>query len=135
MKKLAGELKVGQVVQIPKRQFAPLRRGWNGWLFSVGIVREFGTSKRTGKQTVKVEIPVDNYAQKWIGLRDEPHEGERKTVEMWLYREHIFEPNFAHSKMLLEHPREYWKDGCYDAETEFLIDKGILADHKPNTEE
>jgi hypothetical protein len=32
MKKAFGN--IGEVVQVPVYEFAPWRRGWNGWLFS-----------------------------------------------------------------------------------------------------
>lgn len=42
--KQAKNLKVGDVIQFPRTQFAPLRRGWNGWLFSVGIIEKLYVS-------------------------------------------------------------------------------------------
>lgn len=44
--KQATNLKVGDVIQFPRTQFAPLRRGWNGWLFSVGIIEKLYTSHK-----------------------------------------------------------------------------------------
>lgn len=44
--KQAKNLKVGEVIQFPRTQFAPLRKGWNGWLFSVGIVEKLYVSKK-----------------------------------------------------------------------------------------
>ena len=38
--KVAKNVKVGDVIQFPRTQFAPLRSGWNGWLFSAGIVEK-----------------------------------------------------------------------------------------------
>lgn len=34
----ARNIKVGDVVQFPAYEFAPLRRGWNGWIFRAAIV-------------------------------------------------------------------------------------------------
>lgn len=46
--------KVGAVVQVPVYEFAPYRRGWNGWLFSYGIIRKIYTST-TGRKCYMVE--------------------------------------------------------------------------------
>lgn len=35
----AKNIKVGDVVQFPCICFAPLRRGWNGWIFRAAIIR------------------------------------------------------------------------------------------------
>ena len=29
-----NKLQAGDLVEVPRTQFAPMRRGWNGWLFS-----------------------------------------------------------------------------------------------------
>lgn len=39
MKKVVN-VKVGDVIEFPLYQFAPLRSGWNGWIFRAGIVDE-----------------------------------------------------------------------------------------------
>ena len=44
--KQAKNLKVGDVIQFPRTQFAKLRKGWNGWLFSVGIVEKLYVSQK-----------------------------------------------------------------------------------------
>lgn len=44
---------IGQLVQIPVYEFAPLRAGWNGWIFRVGVVDKLYISK-TGKKCAKV---------------------------------------------------------------------------------
>lgn len=49
------KVKVGDLVQVPRTQFAPLRRGWNGWLFSNAIVLRKGRSK-TGRLCIEVEM-------------------------------------------------------------------------------
>ena len=32
------KVKAGDLVEVPCTQFAPMRRGWNGWLFSEAVV-------------------------------------------------------------------------------------------------
>ena len=36
--KKARKVAVGDVIQFPLRQFAPLRSGWNAWLFRAATV-------------------------------------------------------------------------------------------------
>ena len=33
-----NKLQAGDLVEAPRTQFAPMRRGWNGWLFSEAVV-------------------------------------------------------------------------------------------------
>lgn len=45
--------RVGQLVQIPVFQFAPMRSGWNGWIFRVGVIEKLYISK-SGRKCAKV---------------------------------------------------------------------------------
>jgi|GEM_PF-684298 len=57
MRKINFEkLAEGDLVQVPRYQFAPMRHGWNGWLFSDAVVLSKGFGKKTGKPVVKVEM-------------------------------------------------------------------------------
>ena len=47
--------KVGQLIQIPVYQFAPLRSGWNGWIFRVGVIDKLYISK-SGEKCAKVRF-------------------------------------------------------------------------------
>ena len=42
--KKCKNVQIGDVVRFPYHQFAPYRRGWNGWLFKPGIVTRLYTS-------------------------------------------------------------------------------------------
>ena len=42
----AKNIKVGDVVQFPWYEFAPMRKGWNGWLFRAAIVERLYTSTK-----------------------------------------------------------------------------------------
>jgi hypothetical protein len=44
--KQAKNVKVGDVVQFPHHCFAPMRQGWNGWIFRAAIVERLYTSKK-----------------------------------------------------------------------------------------
>ena len=52
MKKVVNPY-VGQLVQIPAYEFAPMRTGWNGWIFRVGVIEKLYISK-TGRKCAKV---------------------------------------------------------------------------------
>lgn len=34
-----NKLQAGDLVKVPRTQFAPMRSGWNGWLFSEAVCR------------------------------------------------------------------------------------------------
>lgn len=52
MKKVVNPY-VGQLVQIPAYEFAPMRTGWNGWIFRVGVIEKLYISK-SGRKCAKV---------------------------------------------------------------------------------
>ena len=50
------KLKAGELVQVPRTQFAPQRYGWNGWLFSEAIVIRKGIGRKSNKPVITVEM-------------------------------------------------------------------------------
>lgn len=48
----------GDLVQVPRYQFAPTRWGWNGWLFSNAVVIRKGIGRRSRKPVITVEMCV-----------------------------------------------------------------------------
>lgn len=40
-----NKLQAGDLVEVPRTQFAPMRSGWNGWLFSEAVVIRKGTEE------------------------------------------------------------------------------------------
>lgn len=52
------KVKAGDLVEVPRTQFAPMRRGWNGWLFSEAVVIQKGISAKNRRKVIKVEIVV-----------------------------------------------------------------------------
>lgn len=114
--KHAKNLKIGSLVQVPDYCFAPMRHGWNGWIFRAGVIRKIGKSK-DGTIVYQVERCTKNYGYK----------GDKTTHTSWFRKDAIFEKSFAHAEMVMQHPREYWNNGCYDEDTEFMIDQGFLT--------
>ena len=45
-----NKLQAGDLVEVPRTQFAPMRRGWNGWLFSEAVVIRKGVGRKTKRQ-------------------------------------------------------------------------------------
>ena len=40
-----NKLQAGDLVKVPRTQFAPMRSGWNGWLFSEAVVESNGSQR------------------------------------------------------------------------------------------
>ena len=57
------KLQPGDLVQVPRYQFAPMRHGWNGWLFSNAVVLRKGIEKKSGKPVVTVEMCIPGKGQ------------------------------------------------------------------------
>jgi len=120
--KHAQNIKVGSLVQVPDYCFAPNRRGWNGWIFRAGIVLAIGKSKRDGATLYKVERCIRGYG-------DSRYPNPKATITAWFRKDAIFEKDFTHANYVMQHPRSYWCQGCYDEDTEFMIDHGFIADY------
>lgn len=117
----AKNLKVGSLVQVPDYCFAPMRRGWNGWIFRAGVIRKIGKSKKDGTTVYQVERCIRGYGDPRYP------ENRSRTYTAWFRKDAIFEISLTHAEMVMKHPREYWCQGCYDEDTEFMIDQGFLT--------
>ena len=51
-----NKLQAGDLVQVPRTQFAPMRSGWNGWLFSEAVVIRKGVGRKSKRNVVVVEM-------------------------------------------------------------------------------
>ena len=49
-----NKLQAGDLVEVPRTQFAPMRSGWNGWLFSEAVVIRKGVGRKSKKNVVVV---------------------------------------------------------------------------------
>lgn len=126
MKKVNYEiLQAGELVQVPRSQFAPMRRGWNGWLFSEAVVIRKARSKKNNKPMVVVE------------MRTPKSRNDYGTLEKAFYAEYVFQTNaIAIAKKFLAEDNVTTKEEFYkfierDDVTgcdwiKFLIDKGFL---------
>ena len=51
-----NKLQAGDLVKVPRTQFAPMRSGWNGWLFSEAVVIRKGVGRKSKRNVVVVEM-------------------------------------------------------------------------------
>lgn len=52
-----NKLQAGDLVEVPRTQFAPMRSGWNGWLFSEAVV----IRKGVGRKSKRNEYTIFSY--------------------------------------------------------------------------
>lgn len=45
-----NKLQAGDLVEVPRTQFAPMRSGWNGWLFSEAVVIRKGVGRKSKRK-------------------------------------------------------------------------------------
>ena len=110
--------------KVPRTQFAPMRSGWNGWLFSEAVVIRKGVGRKSKKNVVVVE------------MRTPAGKNSYGTIEATFYAENVF------TTPAVKNARNILKYGIEDAESfykfierddvtgcdwiRFLIEKGFL---------
>lgn len=118
-------MQAGDLVEVPRTQFAPMRRGWNGWLFSEAIVIRKARGKKSNKPMVVVE------------MRTPKGRNDYGTMEKAFYAECVFQTNAVkNAKRFLEEDGVNTKEKFYkfiqrDDVTgcdwiKFLVEKGFL---------
>ena len=96
------KLQAGELVQVPRTQFAPQRYGWNGWLFSEAVVLRKARGRKSNKPMVVVE------------MRTPKSRNDYGTVEKAFYAECVFETNaVAIAKKFLEEDSVTTKEEFY----------------------
>lgn len=126
MKKVDFEkIKAGDLVEVPRTQFAPMRHGWNGWLFSNAVV----VRKRYGKRTKEPVIVVEMMIPK--------ARNDYKTTERTFYADEVFQTNSAErAKQFMEEDGVNTREDFYSFIQQedvtgcdwikFLVDKGFI---------
>lgn len=120
--KQAKNVKVGSVIQFPLREFAPLRRGWNGWIFRAGIVEKLYISK-SGKKCATVR-----YCSRRAG-RYQLLPNTEATVNV--LREHLFQYDVGWQQKMFTEGREAEKNGeevCWSEDIALLLNHGIIKE-------
>lgn len=118
--KVAKNVKVGDVIQFPRTQFAPLRSGWNGWLFSAGIVENLYISK-SGKKCATVR-----YCTRRAG-RYQLLQNVETTIN--LKREYLFEYDLEWNRKLIREFLEAEKNGeqiCWSEDAALLVNHNLI---------
>lgn len=128
MKKINyNKLNAGDLVEVPRTEFAKGRKGWNGWLFSDAVVIRKAVGAKTGKPMVVVSMCVPS---------NKIHNGYVE-VEKSFYAECVFQTNSVKdAKQFLEkvniHTAEEYSDFVKQDDVNgcdwisFLVDKGFI---------
>lgn len=110
--KHAKNVKIGQLVEVPVYEFAPMRTGWNGWIFRVGIVEKLYVSK-ANYSCVKVRFRFN---------------GEKQT--RGFIAENVFEYKYLNLSQKdyteLKVDEEAGKKVCYTEDMIFLAENGFI---------
>lgn len=120
-----NKLQVGDLVKVPRTQFAPMRWGWNGWLFSEAVVIRKGIGRKSKKNVVTVEMITPAERNNY------------RTVKDTFYADCVFTtPAIENAKHFLEreeieNAEDFYKFIERDDVTgcdwiRFLIEKGFL---------
>jgi hypothetical protein len=95
-----NKLQAGDLVEVPRTQFAPMRSGWNGWLFSEAVVIRKGVGRKSKRNVVVVE------------MRTPAGKNSYGTIEATFYAENVFTtPAAKNARNILK------KYGIEDAES------------------
>ena len=112
---------VGQLVKVPVYQFAPMRSGWNGWIFRVGVIDGLYIST-SGKKCAKVRY-CSGLAGRYQMLPCKEH-----TISLAI--NNVFEWNgLASAQKSYTEFKRYEDDGeqvCWDNDTAFLLNNGYI---------
>lgn len=122
-----AKVKAGDLVEVPRTQFAPQRRSWNGWLFSEAVVIEKGIGEKSGRQVINVEMRTPGKSRNNYG-----------TMTKTFFAECVFTTNaISNAARLLEadgisRKEEFYKFIERDDVTgcdwiRFLVEKGFLC--------
>lgn len=118
----AKKLEVGKVIQFPHQRFEQGRRGWNGWIFRVGIIEKLFVLPN-GKKAATVRFGT-GIADKYQLL---PNKEDTKNI----YQEYLFEYNVEAAQNQYRKFRELEKAGekvCWSRDTALLVNHGIITE-------
>ena len=69
-----NKLQAGDLVKVPRTQFAPMRSGWNGWLFSEAVVIRKGVGRKSKRNVVVVEMRTPAGKNNYVfNAKSSPH--------------------------------------------------------------
>ena len=108
------------MVQFPAYQFAPLRRGWNGWIFRAAIVNKVYTSK-SGAKCANITY-CSRIAGRYQLL---PNVEAEKNVKC----EYLFEFDLERAAKSYREFKAYEDAGeqvCWDEDTALLLNHNLI---------
>lgn len=117
----AENIKVGDIVQFPCICFAPLRNGWNGWIFRAAIVERLYVSKKG------IPCAVVRYCSRIAG-RYQLLPCQEATTKVAI--KNLFEFNLKLCKERYKELKAYEDAGeevCWDNDTALLVNHGVLS--------
>ena len=114
--------KVGQLVKVPVYEFAPMRSGWNGWIFRVGIIEKLYISK-AGNKCARVR-----YCSGLAGRNQvtDCHEYSKGWLVSNVFQ---YEGNLANEQKSYDEYKACEENGevvCWDEDTAFLLKNGFI---------
>lgn len=118
--KKARNVKVGDIVQFPAHEFAPMRRGWNGWIFRAAIVERLYISQ-SGSKCAEIRY-CSQRAGRYQLL---PNVEATKKIKC----DYLFEFDVDSARKSYLEFLEYEKNGeqvCWDNDTALLVNHGII---------
>ncbi len=132
-------VKVGDLVEFPYYMFAPMRSGWNGWLFRVGIVEKvFTTAKGKAGATVRycAYVPTARNINSYSAYCDMMKRAVEETANIKMECLFVYD-NLASCKEGLETARtltaEEWADldngRIWGGDGESTTEAAILFNH------
>ena len=133
-------VKVGDLVQFPYHMFTPMRSGWNGWLFRVGIVeRIFTTAKGNAVATVRycAYIPtvrnINSYSAYCDMMKTAVEETANVKAEcLFVYEDYKLKQSkecLKNAQALSEEAWAQWANDTWGGNGEGITEIAILFNH------
>lgn len=119
--KKAKNVKIGDIVSFPEYEFAPYRKGWNGWIFRAAIVNKIYVSK-SGVKCANI-----TYCTRCAGRYQLLPNVER---DINVRCDRLFEFNVEFAANNYKMFKEYEENGeqvCWDQDTALLVNHGIIG--------
>lgn len=117
--KVAKNLRVGDIIQFPKYEYAPLRKGWNGWIFSAGIVEKLYQSNGE-------ECAVVRYCVRTAGRYQLlPNVEATKNLKCKYLFEYDFEFHANRTREFLEIEKS-GSPVCWDQDSALFVNHGLI---------
>ena len=112
-----AKLTPGEIVEIPYYCFAPMRSGWNGWLFTPAQVIKVLGKNKYGRRVALLDVCDPN------GKHGESYEKNVCEDRIFAYPGLVANTQ----RFVLAHSESEMCKGRYSTETYWLADKGLVT--------